>query len=168
MWNFRDFPGFYSAVTTRDRSDYYNIWEGWRTYFEFYLGGGLGGIRLYLNPWRDDGIHKAWKYDMCRLLVEEWPEQESILFNYFTKFQRKIFNRIAPWWKENKILDIHVTCANIEVEGNKPKSPHYLIHLVTPRDPKLIDPIPLLNGITDATASRAMGFFYIYKYIKFY
>ena len=95
---------------------------------------------------------------MCRLLVGEWPKQESILFKYFTKFQKEIFNRIAPWWKENKIVGVQITCANIEVEDNKPKLSHYLIHLLTPSDPKLIDPVLLLNGIRDATVSREMRF----------
>ena len=88
--------------------------------------------------------------------------------NTSPSFKRRSSTGLHHGGKKIKIIGVQVTCANIEVEGNQPKSPHYLIHLLTPSDPKLIDPVPLINGIRDAIAARAMRFFYIYEYIKFY
>ena len=165
-WNYRDFPYFYFEVASRGRANPYNIWEIWGTYFNYHYNGGLGGIVLPAHQDRDEEVLKAWKYGMCRALWGGWPTPESAIYKYFTKFQKEIFKKLAssvPF----KFID--VTSANIEVENGKAKSAHYLIRIMSAAEPWVPDPITtLLPRIKDATEARAMGFFYIYEYIKKY
>ena len=176
MWNFRDFPKFYSAIAKDERSTYYNYWDGWSISFREWPRKDLGGVSLQLDPWVDDPLFKAWEYGMCNRFEGDWPRSDNCLFNHFTQFQKRVFHLLEPWGKKHNVNYIRVYPACIEIENNLPKAAHQLIYFTL--EEEIFDRVPFMslkkptgvesptNLISDPTIARAMGFFHIYQLLK--
>ena len=131
----------------------------------------MGGIQFSFDPWEDEPLLKAWDYGMWNQLSGDWPRPNNHIFTHFTHFQKKIFHVLESWGRKYSIKHIPISSACIESETNLPKSAHHLVYLLLEED---IRPLkrPVITFcspiITDPTLARALGFFFIYQYLKLY